>query len=117
MPSRRAAAKEPLLNRLDAEAEAFCRALEREYYLNSSGLKEELSLAPIFERHALLFSADTVAALAKGGRDDPRLIHDQGGKRLTELWSLGQRYPVEELARQIGYPSLDTTYVLSELTT
>jgi hypothetical protein len=46
--------------------------LTREYYLNGAGLKEELSLAPIFERHAGLFAADTVAALQQAGDGDPR---------------------------------------------
>ena len=65
-------AKPVLLDRLDAEAEVFSRDLTREYYLNGAGLKEELSLAPIFERHDQLFSEDAVAALAAAPHDDPR---------------------------------------------
>ena len=62
----------PLLDRLDAEAEAFSRDLTREYYLNGAGLKEELSIVPIFERHARLFTKKTIAALNAAPRGDER---------------------------------------------
>ena len=62
----------PLLDRLDAEAEAFSRALMREYYLNGAGLKEDLSIVPIFKRHARLFTSKTIAALDGASRDDER---------------------------------------------
>ncbi len=72
MPAKRAAAAAGLLDRLDAEAETFSRDLTREYYLNGAGLKEELSIVPIFQRHAALFSKATLDALAKASPDDPR---------------------------------------------
>jgi hypothetical protein len=72
LPQRRRAAKDALLDRLDAEAETFNRDLTREYYLNGAGLKEDLSIVPIFRRHAKLFSKETVAALQDAPRDDPR---------------------------------------------
>jgi hypothetical protein len=62
----------PPLDRLDAEAEAFSRDLTREYYLNGAGLKEELSIVPIFRRHARLFTRKMVAALDGTPRDDER---------------------------------------------
>ena len=62
----------PLLDRLDAEAEAFNRDLTREYYLNGAGLKEELSIVPIFQRHARLFTKRMIAALDKAPHDDER---------------------------------------------
>ena len=62
----------PLLDRLDAEAEAFSRDLTREYYLNGAGLKEDLSIVPIFERHARLFTKKMIAALDAAPHDDER---------------------------------------------
>jgi hypothetical protein len=62
----------PLLDRLDAEAEAFGSALTREYYLNGAGLKEELSIVPIFERHPRLFTRRRIVALGAAPRDDER---------------------------------------------
>ncbi len=65
-------AKRKLLDEFDCEAEAFNTALEREYYLNYSGQKEDLVLAPIFEKHARLFSRETIELLGRGPRGDPR---------------------------------------------
>ncbi len=62
----------PLLDRLDAEAEAFSRDLTREYYLNGAGLKEDLSIVPIFGRHARLFTKKMIAALDAAPHDDER---------------------------------------------
>jgi hypothetical protein len=82
-----------LFDWLDREAESFSSETTREYYLNRAGLKDDLSLAPIFERHARLFERETVdRALAAG--DDPRAPHlrefvvdgfmEQAAKELTE---------------------------------
>ena len=68
MPAR------PLLDRVDAEAEAFSRDLTREYYLNGAGLKEELSIVPIFERHAGLFTKKMVVALDAAPHRDERWL-------------------------------------------
>jgi hypothetical protein len=62
----------PLLDRLDAEAEVFSRDLTREFYLNGAGLKEDLSIVPIFERHAGLFTEKTVKAFEMAPHDDER---------------------------------------------
>jgi oligoendopeptidase F len=40
----------------------------------------------------------------------------EAGRFLMELWSLGQKYNVEELARRIGYNGLDTGATIAELT-
>jgi hypothetical protein len=72
LPAKRGTATDSLLDRLDAEAETFNRDLTREYYLNGAGLKEELSIVPIFERHAALFSKETLDALEKAPHDDSR---------------------------------------------
>jgi hypothetical protein len=61
-----------LLDWLDKEAEAFSGATTREYYLNHAGLKDDLVLAPIYERHADLFRRDTVDQLLHAETDDPR---------------------------------------------
>ncbi len=61
-----------LLDELDHEAEAFAEAVDREHYLNGSGQKDELELAPIYERHARLFTRDTIAELERTDRTDER---------------------------------------------
>ncbi len=87
------AAGTPFLDWLDREAEAFSSETTREYYLNSAGLKDDLSLAPIFERHADLFARETVDKVLAPS-DDPRAPHlrefvvdgylEQAAKELTE---------------------------------
>ena len=62
----------PLLDRLDAEAETFSRDLTREYYLNGAGLKEDLSIVPIFERQARLFTRNTLRQLDAAPHGDKR---------------------------------------------
>ena len=39
----------------------------------------------------------------------------KAGKRLLRLWSMGQRRPVEDLAREIGYSGLDFAPLFDEL--
>jgi hypothetical protein len=46
-----------------SEAEAFCEALDREYYLHLAGHKRELEVEPIYERHRELFSRRAVEEL------------------------------------------------------
>ncbi|HSI80434.1 MAG TPA: hypothetical protein VK919_07260 [Solirubrobacterales bacterium] len=56
-----------------AGAEAFVEATDREYLLHLSGRKPELELAPIYERHADLFTAAAVESLteaAEGAEGD-----------------------------------------------
>ncbi len=96
MPPRPAAPTGPsdLLDWLDGEAEAFSGATTREYYLNYAGLKDDLELAPIFERHAGLFRRETVERVLGAKTDDPRAANlrefvvngylDQAAKELTE---------------------------------
>ena len=69
-----ASAKE-LLDWLDQQADTFSSATTREYYLNSAGLKDDLALAPIFERHADLFRRETVDQVLGLESDDPRSSH------------------------------------------
>ncbi len=83
-----------LLDWLDEQAEAFSGATTREYYLNYAGLKDDLALAPIFERHAELFRRETVERALGIEADDPRAPHlrefvvdgylEQAAKELTE---------------------------------
>ena len=61
-----------LLDELDQDAEQFAEAVEREHYLNGSGQKDELDLQPIFDRHARLFSRETIDALAQADANDER---------------------------------------------
>ena len=83
-----------LLDWLDKQADAFSGATNREYYLNYAGLKDDLALAPIFERHADLFLRETVDRVLSAGTEDPRSSHlrqfavegylEQAVKELTE---------------------------------
>jgi hypothetical protein len=51
------------VNDYRVDAEAFLSAIDREYYLHFAGLKDEYEIEPIYERHAGLFSRDSVDAL------------------------------------------------------
>lgn len=95
--SRRAASAPDtaeFLDWLDGEAEAFSGETTREYYLNYAGHKDDLALAPIFERHADLFRRETVDRVLIADAEDPRapnlrefVVHsylDQAAKHLTE---------------------------------
>ncbi len=83
-----------LLDWLDKQAEAFGSATTLEHYLNYSGQKEDLALAPIFKKHARLFSRATVDRVLKTKSKDERLPNlrefvvdgylDQAAKELTE---------------------------------
>lgn len=61
-----------LLDELDAEAEAFAGAVDREHYLNGSGQKDQLELAPIYDQHPRLFAGETVRELEHVDRNDER---------------------------------------------
>jgi hypothetical protein len=59
-----------------SEAERFCEALDREYYLHLAGHKRELEVEPIYERHRALFSRPAVEELrAAAGAEG------EGGRR------------------------------------
>src|SRR5204863_5866827 len=47
----------------ERDAEAFCRAIERERYLHGAGLKPTLDLAPLFADFEYLFHADAYGEL------------------------------------------------------
>jgi hypothetical protein len=55
------------LTRYREDAEEFVSALDREYYLHFSGQQDEFDIEPIYDRHAGLFSTDTVQALREAG--------------------------------------------------
>ncbi len=50
---------------ISEEAEAFFRELLEEHYQNLAGLKQDLSLQPIYARHAALFAPDSVRAFLR----------------------------------------------------
>jgi len=75
------------------QAEEFLAALMAEYFDHGAGLKQELQLSPIYERHARLFSLDTAAQLVsrRDGAEDRHLAHfaatgfiEQDLRHLTE---------------------------------
>jgi hypothetical protein len=49
------------------EAEEFLSAIDREYYLHYSGQQEEFEIEPIYDRHAGLFSRESVEGLREAG--------------------------------------------------
>ena len=79
---------------LDDQAAAFSGATTREYYLNYAGLKDDLSLAPIYRRHRTLFTRETVDRIVTMRSKDERLPNlrefvvdgylQQAAKKLTE---------------------------------
>ena len=70
------------VHQFEKRAEAFREEMIREYYQAMAGLKEQLEIAPIYERYADLFAEDTVQALL-GQRQDKR------GRYLAELATMG----------------------------
>jgi hypothetical protein len=70
------------VNQFEKQAEAFREEMIREYYQALAGLKEELEIAPIYERYADLFAKDTVQALL-GQRQEKQ------GRYLAELATMG----------------------------
>ena len=70
-----------MIQDFEQQAEAFHQELYREYYLAESGLKEQLSITPIYERYAHLFSEHQVRALLTG-------THDRQQKYMTEWVTL-----------------------------
>ncbi len=59
------------------EADRFCADLDEQLYLHYAGLKEELDLAPVYERYADLFTLASSRELGRAARDG-------GGS--TDLW-------------------------------
>ncbi len=49
------------------EAEEFLSSIDREYYLHYSGQQDEFEIEPIYERHARLFSRESVDSLREVG--------------------------------------------------
>jgi len=49
------------------EAEEFVTAIDREYYLHYSGQQDEFEIEPIYDRHAALFSRESVDGLREAG--------------------------------------------------
>ncbi len=71
-----------LIDDFEKDAEAFHQELNREYYLAEAGLKDELDIASIYERHAHLFDERVV-------RDMLRQAQGRQGRYLAEFATLG----------------------------
>jgi hypothetical protein len=70
----------PTSEQLDAyrnEADRFIAELDEEYYLHFAGLKENLELEPIYERHAELTTLEWAQSLGEA---------TDGDRRVRELW-------------------------------
>jgi hypothetical protein len=66
------------LDRYRAQADDFMTELMREHYLHFSGQKQEFEIEPIYERHAELFSRDTVDELRGSGNRELLMFAVEG---------------------------------------
>lgn len=113
-----------LLDWLDGEAEAFSSATTLEHYLNYSGQKDDLALAPIFERHAELFARPMVDRVLKAKTKDERWPNlrefvvdgylEQAAKELTEQIAARETSDIVEWdGEQVPYRSV-SLHVMNE---
>lgn len=70
-----------MISEFEKQAEAFHQELSREYYLAEAGLKDELSITPIYDRYADLFEENVV-------REFLTLTQDTRGRYLAEWVAL-----------------------------
>ena len=66
-----------MISEFEKQAEAFHQELSREYYLAEAGLKDELSITPIYDRYSHLFGENVV-------REFLTLTQDTRGRYLAE---------------------------------
>jgi hypothetical protein len=88
------------LDRYRAEADAFMAELLREHYLHFSGQKQELEIESIYERHAQLYSRETVEQLRGSGNRELLFFAVQGlmgQETKTEEAELARREAALEL--------------------
>lgn len=97
------------LRKLRRDAEAFVRAMDREFYENHAGLKEELNTAAIFGRYQHLFTPEVVAWVreyrrAAEGEELRRARHLQAlligeylGNAVKELTDRGQTWESQKV--------------------
>ncbi len=73
------------------EAERFVSALDEEFYLHFAGRKDELELAPVYERHGDLATLDACERLRAAAED--------GSRGAVELWRFACERRLEAVAR------------------
>ncbi|MDH5448242.1 MAG: M3 family metallopeptidase [Candidatus Bathyarchaeota archaeon] len=69
-------------NKIRQDVENFSSELEKEWYLNLSGLKQEVNLSPIYNKYGHLFTKELILALKEKrehakGEDERKLRHLQ----------------------------------------
>ena len=69
-------------NKIRRDVENFCSEMEKEWYLNWAGLKEEMNLSPIYNRYKHLFTKELILAVKERrkrvkGNDERRLRYLQ----------------------------------------
>ena len=79
------------------EAEEFLSAIDREYYLHYSGQQDEFEIEPIYDRHAGLFSRESVEGLREAGA--PRRADRVRGQGLHRPGDEGASRPSWRAAR------------------
>ena len=99
-----------MIERYSGEAEEFISEATLEFYLNGAGLKENVELAAIYERHGGLFERETVRSVLaaapapppggpKPGRESPADRAARGLAEFAALEYLGNQ--LRELTEQI----------------
>ena len=78
----------PTLDRLRADGEALMEEISREYYLAHAGLKPTAELQPIYERHAGVLSADSLAAVVEALRGAADGSEERRSARLLAEWQI-----------------------------
>jgi len=77
--------------RYERDAERFLEGMDREFYLTGAGLKEELEIAPLFDRYGWLFSRDAVTQMLARRQD-------RGSRYLAEF---GVEYYMENTVKSL----------------
>ncbi len=72
MPSAAAPLTSADLDRFRDRGDRFIAELDEEYYLHYAGIKDELELAPIYERYSELTTLEQAQALGQTANGDRR---------------------------------------------
>ncbi len=90
MPSAAAPLTAADLDRFRERADRFIAELDEEFYLHYAGLKDELELAPIFDRYSELTRLEQAQALGQTANGDPGI---------RELWRFSAEGYLSDLTR------------------
>jgi hypothetical protein len=101
-----------------SQAEAFLASLNEEYYRYGCGLKGDLELNPIYQRHCQLFDVDTVRALVDGRQSrEGRYLAQFGAAGFVEsqLREITERIAAAESSATIEWDGQAVPYLSAGL--